>query len=1016
MKVKMEMFKIRYYISAFALILLPFTLPISAAANMWRYRLGKQKSDYLWLGLLLFWALCVLLTRDNSYWTLTLSTLLAWLSYKMLYRWGEQADKFTEQKLAWSYGLLLGIATLVLLGVMIYNLQWFSLPFWISASIFAHTVFLFAVIVYMLSPMRWVRVLCFVFTLSTILITGNQETVYAWCLVFIVFSFFSPSAKKQREVLLEPIIISLFLVAMIAFSSVLGWNALGFVIDVLPNQQHNLVQGSETTRGYWWKTQGVDFTTSEALIAGQNHTVFTVEKTEEEHWRRLQQIISITRGQPYTVSTWIQNNDDTKPGIQGWGQLAQSKDTFVITGELRDGQWLASATSLGTLVDSGVAEIAGEWTRVWLTFVYEGGQKELSFFLGLTPDQQNSIGASNSFAGFQVEKGAALSDYVAGAANRGVDLQTARLPYWQAAWQGFLAKPWLGHGEETFSDYYRETWPDKGRLGQIPPHAHNLYLQFLFEKGLLGFIGLVALLLLLGLPAIRQGDLLFSTLFFSILIINFFDGTLFSMSLLYPLAAFSAWRQATYTHEDSQATFKQIGVKVSLGAMDYLVIVLSFWLSSQVASIFGVNDFILTDIIKLSFLLWPLTMFREGLYSGYGLTFAQELQKQTRATFLALLILLMGILLFPNELSMSWVIAIIACIASIVLLPIGRFVSKIILHHFRVWGKKVIIFGAGSEAIKIAKTLHKSPLDGLHPIAFFDDNDNYKTNTTILPIQGNFADAEAFAQQHNINHAIVAMPHIESQQLSKFVHTQDQTFKHVLFMPKFRDLPAYGIQTRSIDNMLALEVTNALAHPLNKLVKRFIDLFGVIIGGLIISPILILLAIAIYIDSPGPIFFGHKRLGKKSKHFKTWKFRTMVPNAQEILIEYLKDNPELKQEWEENHKLQNDPRVTRVGKVLRKYSLDELPQLFNVLLGEMSLVGPRPIVDAEIEKYADDYSLYQMVQPGMTGYWQVSGRSDTDYSYRVALDSFYVRNWSVWLDVEVLLATVKVVIEGDGAY
>jgi lipopolysaccharide/colanic/teichoic acid biosynthesis glycosyltransferase len=142
----------------------------------------------------------------------------------------------------------------------------------------------------------------------------------------------------------------------------------------------------------------------------------------------------------------------------------------------------------------------------------------------------------------------------------------------------------------------------------------------------------------------------------------------------------------------------------------------------------------------------------------------------------------------------------------------------------------------------------------------------------------------------------------------------------------------------------------------------------------------------------------------------------MHANAEHLLNKYLQDNPELRAEWELNHKLLKDPRVTRIGRFLRKTSLDELPQLWNVLRGEMSLTGPRPIVDAEICKYKKDYELYRRIKPGISGFWQVSGRSDIDYAERVALDSYYVRNWSVWLDLIILFRTVRAVLHGKGAY
>ena len=170
------------------------------------------------------------------------------------------------------------------------------------------------------------------------------------------------------------------------------------------------------------------------------------------------------------------------------------------------------------------------------------------------------------------------------------------------------------------------------------------------------------------------------------------------------------------------------------------------------------------------------------------------------------------------------------------------------------------------------------------------------------------------------------------------------------------------------------------------------------------------------IDNKGRIIFAHRRVGKGGKLFPCYKFQSMVPDAQKRLEEYLAENPEARKEWEESFKLTNDPRVTKLGAFLRKTSLDELPQLWNVLMGDMSLVGPRPIVTKEIERYGDYIREYYMVPPGITGMWQVNGRSDTTYEERVAMDTWYVRNWSIWIDLVYLFKTVKTVFTGKGAY
>ena len=182
------------------------------------------------------------------------------------------------------------------------------------------------------------------------------------------------------------------------------------------------------------------------------------------------------------------------------------------------------------------------------------------------------------------------------------------------------------------------------------------------------------------------------------------------------------------------------------------------------------------------------------------------------------------------------------------------------------------------------------------------------------------------------------------------------------------------------------------------------------------SPLFILISILIKILSPGPIIFKHKRIGMGGEKFFCYKFRTMVIGSEDILEEYLKNDTDLKKEWEENFKLKNDPRLTRLGVFLRTSSLDELPQLFNVIKGDMSLVGPRPIVQKEIEKYGNEILDYYSVLPGITGVWQVNGRSDTSYRERVIMDSWYVKNRSLILDIKLLIKTVKKVLIKEGAY
>ena len=198
--------------------------------------------------------------------------------------------------------------------------------------------------------------------------------------------------------------------------------------------------------------------------------------------------------------------------------------------------------------------------------------------------------------------------------------------------------------------------------------------------------------------------------------------------------------------------------------------------------------------------------------------------------------------------------------------------------------------------------------------------------------------------------------------------------------------------------------------------KRLLDLLLSALGIVVLSPVLLVLVIAIKLDSPGPVLFRQKRVGIHKTHFHILKFRTMYRNADDILEEILENDPVLKKEWLSKFKLTDDPRITPLGKFLRKTSLDELPQFWNVLTGDMAIIGPRPIVEAEKHYYGANFHVFSVVKPGITGLWQISGRNDLDYSERVNLDVYYVRNWSLWLDYFIFLKTIVNVLARRGAY
>ena len=209
-----------------------------------------------------------------------------------------------------------------------------------------------------------------------------------------------------------------------------------------------------------------------------------------------------------------------------------------------------------------------------------------------------------------------------------------------------------------------------------------------------------------------------------------------------------------------------------------------------------------------------------------------------------------------------------------------------------------------------------------------------------------------------------------------------------------------------------LKENKSISKRVYIVVKRFLDIFLSLIGLVLLSPIFLIIAIIIKLDSKGPVFFVHSRIGEKGKPIGIYKFRTMVTNAEELIKKF---TPEQKEEFEKNFKLENDPRVTKIGNFLRKTSLDELPQILNILKGELSIIGPRPIVQAELEKYGDDKEKFLSVRPGLTGYWAANGRSDTSYEERIQMELYYVDNMSFWLDIKIFFKTIFAVIKKEGA-
>lgn len=430
-----------------------------------------------------------------------------------------------------------------------------------------------------------------------------------------------------------------------------------------------------------------------------------------------------------------------------------------------------------------------------------------------------------------------------------------------------------------------------------------------------------------------------------------------------------------------------------------------------------------------------------GLYPGIGINPVIETRQAVISSTAVFAVAVIALGAVQPAMGGLLVLA-LAWLFSVVVLPAGRMAGRAAFSRWKWWRQPIVILGNGERAHQVAARLRRWRTLGLEPIGHVDrqkDGGNGRPADGLGYVGSPGQVAELIARR-GIRWAILALPEengTKGRRNSEELLAAASHFPHLLVVDETCTLPSLWSQTVDIDGRPGTpgqssvgarrqpvargrhtrRATGARKPSVWRCLKRAFDVVasGTLI--LLVSPIFLLIAVLIRLMSPGPVLYSQERVGRYGHPFRAWKFRTMRPDADRLLKEYLSAHPELREEWASNHKLKDDPRVIPgIGRILRHYSLDEMPQLWNVLCGEMSLVGPRPIVEEEIPKYADDFSLYVQVPPGITGLWQISGRNNTTYARRVSLDSYYVRNWSPWLDYYILLRTIKTVVLREGAY
>ncbi len=406
-----------------------------------------------------------------------------------------------------------------------------------------------------------------------------------------------------------------------------------------------------------------------------------------------------------------------------------------------------------------------------------------------------------------------------------------------------------------------------------------------------------------------------------------------------------------------------------------------------------------------------------GLYPGYGLDSVEKLRRHVYAVFATVGILATFAVGSRTGDLLSRLLLLLVFLGLLFLTPFVQYFVKRGMKKVGLWGKPVLILSYKEP--NIARLLKQHWELGYDPIAVFDyhlvdvprrllEEVNYQQS-----LDKNIV---GLAQKHKVDTIIFAMPHTRREQLSKLVNLASLDFRHVLIMPNLSGVTNSAVLARNFAGTLALEIKYNLLNPWALRAKRIMDLCVTVVGGILILPLLLMLALLVYLESRGSVFYRDPRMGRNGNLFSCVKFRTMVSDAEVLLQRMLQEDTVLREEYSKYHKLRDDPRVTRIGRFLRSTSLDELPQLWNVLRGEMSLVGPRPYLPRESKEIGVSQSEILRVPPGITGPWQVSGRNETSFDERVQMDAYYVRDWSIWLDLVLLARTMKIVVLGRGAY
>jgi len=408
----------------------------------------------------------------------------------------------------------------------------------------------------------------------------------------------------------------------------------------------------------------------------------------------------------------------------------------------------------------------------------------------------------------------------------------------------------------------------------------------------------------------------------------------------------------------------------------------------------------------------------EGLYTRRR-SLSNEVSHLFKAVALSLIVLLASLALTQQNPLVSRTTILLTAMNLLIFLPFVRYWTKRSLRAVGPWRKRILILGATDMTALAMRGLTSDPFLGYELTGVLDDNPDKRgicigvSQGTPVHVLGNLSEAREHMERTNSRDVLIAMPGLPEEKLLALVHELQPCCDSIYVVPQLWSLPIMNLQVDGLlhQRVMMLKLSNNLAKPWNGWLKRSVDLLLGAALTLMVLPICAIVALLVKLDSGGPVLFVQERIGYRGRTFCCLKFRTMRVDGEQDLSRYLESNPHAMDEWRKYAKLrQNDPRLTRVGGFLRRWSLDELPQFLNVLKGEMSLVGPRPYLPDERSRIGIDLQSILSARPGMTGLWQVSGRNELTFEDRVTLEAWYVRNWTAWLDCVVFAKTFRTVL------